>query len=37
MMMSAPAAAASLASSVEQHSTSILLLKPHTERAAPTA
>lgn len=37
IIMSAPAVAASLASSVEQHSTSILLLKPHTERATFTA
>lgn len=35
--MSAPALAASLPSSAERHSTSILLLKPHTERAAFTA
>lgn len=36
IIMSAPAAAASLPSAVEQHSTSILLLKPHTERATFT-
>lgn len=37
MMTSAPALAASLPSSAERHSTSILLLKPHTEWAAFTA
>ncbi|KAK6300398.1 hypothetical protein J4Q44_G00284960 [Coregonus suidteri] len=37
MTMSAPAVAASLPSSRLPHSTSILLLKPHTERASLTA
>lgn len=37
MTMSAPAPAASRPSSAERHSTSILLLKLHTERAAFTA